>query len=492
MNNIDEYNKDMKIKLVILFIFAFLIRLIAINQSLWLDEATSVMVVKHLTYGEILFKFSPFDFHPPGYYFFLKFWTGIFGFSEIAIRLPSVIASILTGYVVYLTGKKVSNAETGFWATAYYLFNPLAIYYSQEARMYSLVTLFLTILIYLLLVIDNLSYSQNQKSKVKSPSFVPLSGTTAGRQKYNSKVKSYLIVGTLVFLSVFTFYGSVLLITTLIIYFLFKKNYQTAFYFIIFLFLILLLLTPLLIHQLDNAKSMLNVVSNWKSVLGKADLKNLLLIPLKFTSGRISFFPKIVYYVLSGIWAIIISFFVFRGVIRNRMLGWLLIFPIIIGLVISFVTPMLQYFRFIYLLPIMAVLISVGIKELKGSRVNELTSYIRILVLLGFVIWSLVYLLIPQFHREDWKSLAYSLPKQAKVYMMISSSDVLSYYRFDIHLVDVQSIKRLTDMDNNLIIIPYTTEIYGVDYKTILYCSGYKMSKEKTFRGLLIEYWEKV
>jgi len=256
--------------------------------------------------------------------------------------------------------------------------------------------------------------------------------------------------------------------------------------------LFLLLLTPLLIHQLDNAKSMLNVVSNWKSVLGKADLKNLLLIPLKFTSGRISFFPKIVYYVLSGIWAIIISFFVFRGVIRNRMLGWLLIFPIIIGLVISFVTPMLQYFRFIYLLPIMAVLISVGIKELKGSRVNELTSYIRILVLLGFVIWSLVYLLIPQFHREDWKSLAYSLPKQAKVYMMISSSDVLSYYRFDIHLVDVQSIKRLTDMDNNLIIIPYTTEIYGVDYKTILYCSGYKMSKEKTFRGLLIEYWEKV
>lgn len=85
MNNIDEdeYNKDMKIKLGILFLLAFLIRLIAINQSLWLDEATSVMVVKHLTYGEILFKFSPFDFHPPGYYFFLKFGQEFLDFQKL-------------------------------------------------------------------------------------------------------------------------------------------------------------------------------------------------------------------------------------------------------------------------------------------------------------------------------------------------------------------------------------------------------------------------
>lgn len=466
----------MKIRLAILFILAFLIRLIAINQSLWLDEATSVMAAKHLSYGEILFKFSPFDFHPPGYYFFLKFWTSIFGFSEIAIRMPSVISSILTGYVVYLIGKKISSLEIGWWAAVFYLFNPLVVYYSQEARMYSLVTLFLTILIYILLLTGKLFYSQNQKSKIKS-------------QKYNSKAKSYLIVGILVFLSVFTFYGSVLFITSLIIYFIIKRNYQTAFYFIISLFLILLLLSPLLFQQLDNAKSMLSVVANWKSVLGGADIKNLILIPLKFTSGRISFFPKIIYYVLSGLWALIISYFVFKGTMKNRFMGWLLVGSIILGLMISFITPMLQYFRFVYLLPVMAILISEGVK---GLEVKGLASIVRIFVLSGFIVWSLAYLLIPQFHREDWKSLATDLPKQSKIYMIISSSDALSYYRPDLHLVDVQLIKRLTTMDNELTIIPYTSEIHGVNYKDILQTRGYKITQEKSYRGLLIEYWKKI
>ena len=47
-------------------------------------------------------------------------------------------------------------------------------------------------------------------------------------------------------------------------------------------------------------------------------------------------------------------------------------------------------------------------------------------------------------------------------------------------------------MDNELIVIPYTTEIYGLDYKTNLKIRGFKMTQEKTYRGLLIEYWKKV
>lgn len=152
----------------------------------------------------------------------------------------------------------------------------------------------------------------------------------------------------------------------------------------------------------------------------------------------------------------------------------------------------------------MAVLISEGVKGLKvkgledkgllfkGLEVKGIEDFLRMFIFLGFVIWSMVYLLLPQFHREDWKSLASSLSKQAKVYMILSSSDALSYYRSDVHLVDVQSIKRLTEMDNELIVIPYTTEIYGLDYKTNLKDRGYKMTQEKTYRGLLIEYWKKV
>ncbi|OIO16693.1 hypothetical protein AUJ29_02495 [Candidatus Kuenenbacteria bacterium CG1_02_38_13] len=76
--------------------------------------------------------------------------------------------------------------------------------------------------------------------------------------------------------------------------------------------------------------------------------------------------------------------------------------------------------------------------------------------------------------------------------MIISSSDALSYYRPDTHLVDVQSINQLTKLNDRLIIIPYTSEIYGVKYKDTLQDRGYKITKEKSYRGLLIEYWEKI
>ena len=115
-------------KIFFIFFFAFLIRLIALNQSLWLDEAVTANVVKNFDFAQIISKFSPTDFHPPLYYLFMKLWTNFFGYSEIALRMPSVLFSLLTGYVIYLIG--------GIWSAAFFLFNPLIVYYSQEARMY--------------------------------------------------------------------------------------------------------------------------------------------------------------------------------------------------------------------------------------------------------------------------------------------------------------------------------------------------------------------
>ena len=53
-------------------IFGFLLRVISLNQSFWLDEATSGLVVRNFNLGEIITKFSPGDFHPPLYYLILK------------------------------------------------------------------------------------------------------------------------------------------------------------------------------------------------------------------------------------------------------------------------------------------------------------------------------------------------------------------------------------------------------------------------------------
>ena len=96
-------------KVFIILIVAFLVRLISLNQSLWLDEATTAKVIQTYSYSNIILRFSPFDFHPPFYYFFMKFWTGLIGYSEIALRLPSVLFSLFTGYVIFKIGELIKN-----------------------------------------------------------------------------------------------------------------------------------------------------------------------------------------------------------------------------------------------------------------------------------------------------------------------------------------------------------------------------------------------
>ena len=141
---------SMEKKLLIVFLFAFLIRLVALNQSLWLDEATTARVVKEYQFLSIITQFSPYDFHPPGYYLFMKFWSNLFGDSEISLRLPSILFSLLTGYFIYKMVKLLYGGIMAFWASVFFLFNPLVIYYSQEARMYTMVTFSLTAGLYFL------------------------------------------------------------------------------------------------------------------------------------------------------------------------------------------------------------------------------------------------------------------------------------------------------------------------------------------------------
>ena len=396
-------------KIILIFLAAFLIRLIALNQSLWLDEAVTAKVVMNYGFVQIISKFSPTDFHPPLYYLFMKLWTNVFGYSEIALRMPSVLFSLMTGYVIFLIG--------GIWSAIFFLFNPLIVYYSQEARMYMLMTCLLTAGLYY--------FFESQKLEVKS-------------QKLNSKVKSLFLMNLCFTLAFLTFYGSAFLIATVILYFSFKKNYKIFILNTLYFILITLIISPLLFHQLTYSKIALAGVSNWSSVLGKVDIKNLLLIPIKFSIGRISFYPKWLYWGIAGIWTGFVLSQIFlrlrsgQAKIKNIYLFYYLFtFPLILGFLVSFFAPMLQYFRFIFLIPIMALILSYGLSS--QPKFNR-----RGCILVGgFLTFSLVYLLNPSFHREDWKNLVRNLPKDKPVYMIMASSDPVTYYSTNLRVKEL-------------------------------------------------------
>jgi len=403
------------------------LRLIAINQSLWLDEAVSINAVRNFAWTDFIGGFSIYDFHPPLYYLMLKAWGELFGFGVITMRLPSVIFGVVTVGIIAKINKKAG------WLTAV---NPLLTYYSQEARMYSLTVMCLTAVFY---YFEKINKKNNQKN-----------------------ILFYNLFSVLAILS---FYGSVFFLAGLGFYWLFKKKYKLVMVTNAGALLAIAGLGPLLREQLKNSQTALLEVKNWTLVLGKVTLKNLLLIPIKFGVGRISFYPKKLYWLLAGIWTMILGL----SLKKDKKLWFLLLAPIALALIVSIKAPMIQYFRFLYLVPIFCLLLSP-----------------KKIVIGGFLIWSLAYLLIPKFHREDWQGLARETGDE--VWMVATVADPIRYYRPEVRVRDLKT--EMAEAEK-IEVIPYAVEVHGLDYEKELRTWGYERVAEKSFREMKQEWWEK-
>jgi mannosyltransferase len=428
----------------IILVLSLGLRLIGINQSLWLDEAISANVAR-MPILEIVKNFSIGDFHPPLHYWFLNFWTKIFGSNVVFLRLSSVLFLLITIYFVYLIGKKIKNKKVGLLAALLLAINPLFVYFSQELRMYSMVTMWLIIGFYYWIKIKDKKY----------------------------KTRDLIIFNLMMAFSFGTFYGSIFLIASLAIYFLIKKEFKLFWLTNIGIGMAIVILSPLLLTQIKNSQTALLEVSNWSLVLGKVTLKNLLLIPLKFSVGRISFYPKALYYLIGGGWTLVILGLIAKKKKESNFLKMFLIIPIILAIIFSIKIPLLQYFRFLYLIPIMALILAI----------NSEKKWQKILVVGGFLIFSLVYLLNPNYYREDWKSVAENLNENSIVYMIGSFADPFNFYNPKIKIKD---IKTVLPTEKEILVIPYGEVIHGINSKEKLEALGYQKVGERNFRGIVL------
>jgi mannosyltransferase len=109
------------------------------GQSLWADEGNSAALA--LRSLSTITRDAAHDIHPPLYYYLLHFWVGLFGNSEVALRSLSVLAGTALVLVTYLLGRELFSRRTALIAAFLASFSPFQIYYSQETRMYILVSL---------------------------------------------------------------------------------------------------------------------------------------------------------------------------------------------------------------------------------------------------------------------------------------------------------------------------------------------------------------
>ncbi len=128
--------------LVVILLAAAGLRLWGLGvKSLWFDESYSVFIAEQPLL-EIPRLLRLYDTHPPLYYMLLNLWIGVFGKSEVALRLPSVLVSLGVVALTFVLGRRLAGDRVGLLAAVLIALSPFQVTASQEARMYPFLTLF--------------------------------------------------------------------------------------------------------------------------------------------------------------------------------------------------------------------------------------------------------------------------------------------------------------------------------------------------------------
>jgi uncharacterized membrane protein len=111
-------------------------------NSIWLDEASTLnFAIKSIP--DIWQATTAGEFNPPLFY-----WTEhvmlVFGNSEVVLRFIPALLGVLTIPLIYLAGREFMDRNTGIIAAAAFAFSPFLLYYSQDARAYSMMLFFIT------------------------------------------------------------------------------------------------------------------------------------------------------------------------------------------------------------------------------------------------------------------------------------------------------------------------------------------------------------
>lgn len=375
------------------------LRLISLDQSLWLDEAINVLATQNFSLLGIITDYAKADFHPPLFFIIIWIWSKVFGISEIAVRIPSVIFGVLTIYMVYLIAQRLHSKTLALLTALLLAVNPLHIYYSQEARMYALTTLAVSLNFFLLIKLV--------KGEKFNLIFLIISNILVLASDY---VAYFIFPSQLIFLLLFKQKE-------------FIKKWLLALSIAVFLGIWWI---PIFLSQLDVGSVATQRLPAWKFIVGAFDPKTVPLTFIKFIIGRISHPDKLIYALMLFPVSILFLFILWRGIKfvkdmgRSLILSWI-ITPILLATIVSFFIPIYSYFRLLFVLPGFIILTSLGILSFKGAaRYVFLTTVIIIQIFS-----SSIYLFNPSYQRDDWKGVVRFLESVGKNPVLFESSGSL-------------------------------------------------------------------
>jgi len=395
----------------IILIFALVLRLINLNQSLWLDEAVQAITAQNRF--SYIFQEIVGDFHPPLYHFLIHYWVRIFGSSEVALRMPSVLFGIGAVYVLYLIINELSGAKINGLIGAIFLATaPFHIYYSQETRTYSMTAFFAStsMFYFIKIVLDNKKglLSESSKFKIKNA-------------KLQFKVKNFdylwYLLATLCLL--YSDYFGFLVLLAQGTFLLIKKKYKLLLISNCILLIAYFPWLPMFITQIKTGMLATETLPEWGNLVNVSFLKAIPLTLVKFTIGRITIFDKRLYTAVSGVILFFIGSLMIRWIIKGRkspitnhqsqITLWFFV-PLIVSWLASLFIPNFQPFRLLLILPAFYLILAVGIHGENASMIQIIEAGIILAINLSSL---LVYYSNPYFHREDWRGVVKYLGEQS-------------------------------------------------------------------------------
>lgn len=432
---------------------ALILRLILINQSLWLDESIQALALMGRL-GPIL-TYALADFQPPLYHGLLWLWTRLAGFSELSLRFPSLLAGLGTVYFLaqlghYLGGKKL-GVITGLLAAT----NPLLIYYSQEGRTYSLTAFLVTAAIYYFV------------TSLKNPT-----------------KKSLLLYGVFSTLFLWTSYLAWFLHLIVFLYTLTQKRWVLLKIQLISA-LTLIFWLPSLYQSLQVGLSTVSNSPEWGRVVGGISVKALALTWVKAVIGRISIDPPWVYgLVVSSLFLLHLRVLAVIKKPPAPILVWLGSIPVLA--LVSLLLPVYSYTRLLFVVPAYLLLLALGLNRLSKLWTSLLVS---LQLLFVFVFWF-----NPTFHREAWRSVVteygtdahYALPSRNQ------SAPLLYYGVKEENILEPKLGLPPDELASSIIYLKYVENVFDPTQIGLSHLrdSGYQLRSQRVYPGLQIELYE--
>ncbi|MCW3019712.1 MAG: hypothetical protein JWN10_2020, partial [Solirubrobacterales bacterium] len=125
--------------LAVLTALALVLRLSSLSRSLFTDETYSLALAQR-SFGQML---ALFGWEANGTPYSIVLWPliRIFGTGVTLLRLPAVLAGTLSVPALWWAARRFTTPAAALLAAGLLAVNPMAVWYSQEARAYAFVVL---------------------------------------------------------------------------------------------------------------------------------------------------------------------------------------------------------------------------------------------------------------------------------------------------------------------------------------------------------------